>query len=68
MTPKEGPKTKKDKQKETQPVRESPMKHQKKEDPIAQEKGKVVDLESEEAAEDVDMGTKDIYIKGVDPI
>lgn len=61
----EGPKMKKDKQKATQPVCESPRKHQKKQKPTTQEKGKVVNLEFDEG---VDEGAEDIDIEGVDPI
>lgn len=65
MQTREGPKMKKDKQKATQLVHESPRKHQKKEKPTVQQKGKVVNLESDEG---VDEGVEDIIIKGVDPI
>lgn len=73
--PKVGPKTKNDKQKETQSVCELPRKHQKKENPIARENGNIVELESEKdveyisvGVEDIDMGVEDIDAEGVDPI
>lgn len=57
---KEGPKTKKDKHKAKQLVHESPRKHQKKENPTAQEKGKVIDLGPDKDIEDVGVGVEDI--------
>lgn len=68
-TPKrEAPKPKKDKQKKTMPMRESPRKHTstqvpQKENPIAQGKGKVVDLEAEEGAKDIDIEGADTISK-----
>lgn len=64
----EASKTKKDKQKVTHLVRESPKKHQKKEKPTVQGKGKVVNLESDEGAKEAGMGTEEIDIEGVDLI
>ena len=68
IPPKEGPKMKKDKQKATQLVHESPMKHQKKEKPTAQEQAKVVDLEPDEDIEDIGVGVGDVDVEGEDPI
>ena len=66
MPKREAPKPKRDKQKKMMPVHESPRKHpntqaQRKEKKTTQEKGKVVELDAEE-------GAKDIDIEGVDPI
>jgi len=58
-----GPKVKKDKQKVAQPVRTFPRKHLQKDKPTAQEKGKVVNLESEEGTEDVDMGARTLTLR-----
>lgn len=49
-------------------VCESPRKHQKKQKPTAQEKGKVVNLESDEGTEETGMGIEEIDIEGVEPI
>lgn len=68
---KEGPKTKKYKQKMPHPIRASPKKHPQKENPPMQEKLKVVDMEPEEdveeihmGEEDIDMGAEDVDIEG----
>jgi len=49
-------------------MHELPRKHQKKEKPPTQEKGKVVDLESDEGMQETRMDAKDIDVEGVDPI
>lgn len=43
-------------------MRESPRKHQKKENPTAEEKHKVVDLESDEDIQDASVGVEDVFM------
>jgi len=69
---KEGPKTEKDKKKAPKWVCASPKKHPQKENPIVQEKGKVIDLKPEEDVEEIhmdeeysDMGWMMLLLRGL---